>query len=376
MFRRVSDPVRAVVVAAGLVAGYMLFTELVTLLVTLLITLIIALPLAACATWCERRGGPRVAGALLGLLLGLAVLGGALALIIPPFVQQFQAFVDEVPRIFAELQARVSEATGARPSEVGERIQNYLQGFVDKPVRLVGPAASVGLGVAGVLATMVLIVMAAFYIAVRPQPLLDAIIELFPQHRQAEVLGVMEDIRQAWFGWLKGVGVDMVISGLLLYVGLRLVDLDYAIVFATLTALLVVIPYIGSIVSALPPLLLALADSPTKALLVLGVYIAVQQIEGNVLVPLVMSRAVSLHPAFILGGVVLVGRLVGFIGLFVAVPILSAIVILVRELWIEPMRRLERAQTTPTDTTTAETQAGEPTAVTMSSSLPGTTVPR
>ena len=376
MFRRVSDPVRAVVVAAGLVAGYMLFTELVTLLVTLLITLIIALPLAACATWCERRGGPRVAGALLGLLLGLAVLGGALALIIPPFVQQFQAFVDEVPRIFAELQARVSEATGARPSEVGERIQDYLQGFVDKPVRLVGPAASVGLGVAGVLATMVLIVMAAFYIAVRPQPLLDAIIELFPQRRQPEVLGVMEDIRQAWFGWLKGVGVDMVISGLLLYVGLRLVDLDYAIVFATLTALLVVIPYIGSIVSALPPLLLALADSPTKALLVLGVYIAVQQIEGNVLVPLVMSRAVSLHPAFILGGVVLVGRLVGFIGLFVAVPILSALVILVRELWIEPMRRLERAQATPTDTTTAETQAGEPTAVTMSSSLPGTTVPR
>ena len=71
-------------------------------------------------------------------------------------------------------------------------------------------------------------------------------------------------------------------------------------------------------------MLFALTDSPGKALLVLVVYIAVQQIESNVMIPLVMSRAVQLHPAVIAIGVVVVGQLFGIVGLFVAVPILVA----------------------------------------------------
>ena len=86
-----------------------------------------------------------------------------------------------------------------------------------------------------------------------------------------------------------------------------------------------------------PSFLFALADSPSKAVLALVVYIVVQQIEGNVIIPLVMAQRVKLHPALIAIGVVLVGQLFGFIGLFVSVPILSAIVILVDELWVKPM---------------------------------------
>ena len=89
-------------------------------------------------------------------------------------------------------------------------------------------------------------------------------------------------------------------------------------------------------------MLFALTDSPGKALLVIIVYIAVQQFEGNVTIPLVMSRTVKLHPAVIAFGVVVVGQLFGFVGLIVAVPILSGIVILVEELWVKPMEQAER----------------------------------
>jgi predicted PurR-regulated permease PerM len=147
----------------------------------------------------------------------------------------------------------------------------------------------------------------------------------------------MDRLRTSWIGWMQGVIFDMFISGTLLYIGLTIIGLDFAILFAVLTALLVVVPYFGAILGALPPVLFAFTDSPGKALATLIVYVLVQQIESNVIIPLVMSRTVRLHPAVIAIGVVVVGRLFGIVGLFVAVPVISAIVILTEEFWVKEM---------------------------------------
>jgi predicted PurR-regulated permease PerM len=145
----------------------------------------------------------------------------------------------------------------------------------------------------------------------------------------------MERLRHAWIGWMQGMLADMLITGVLVYLGLSLIGLDFAIFFAVFSAVLVLIPYFGAIVGAIPPVLFALADSPEKALLALAIYILIQQIEGNITIPLVMADRVKLHPAAVAIGVVIVGQLFGFIGLFVAVPLLSLIIILVDELWVK-----------------------------------------
>ena len=121
---------------------------------------------------------------------------------------------------------------------------------------------------------------------------------------------------------------------------------ETGIAFAVLTALFSVVPYFGAIASGIPPVLFALTDSPGKALAVIIVYTLVQQFEGNVTIPLVMSRTVKLHPAVIAVGVVVVGQLFGFVGLIVAVPILSMITILVEELWVKPMENAQRLEAT------------------------------
>ena len=72
---------------------------------------------------------------------------------------------------------------------------------------------------------------------------------------------MLRELRTSWLGWLRGVGVDMVVSGVLLYIGLTIIGLDFALVFAVLSALLVVIPYFGSFLGGIPPVLLA---SPTR----------------------------------------------------------------------------------------------------------------
>ena len=328
---------RAVLLAAALLVFGLVFRQLLTLMLAVLITVVIAIPLAACATRLERRGVPRAVGALAGLLTGLAVLGVLIYLLIPPFIDESNQFVDDVPGIVDNLRDKIHDVTGAKPGEIGDRVQDFAQRYTDDPAKLIGPITAIGLNVAGVLGALVLMLITAFYMAVRPGPLVEGMLRLLPPDRRAHGRFVLERLRRAWIGWMQGVAADMLISGLLLYLGLTIIGLDFAIFFAVLTALLSVVPYFGAIASGIPPVLFALTDSPGKALLVVLVFVGVQQFEGNVTIPLIMSRTVKLHPAVIAFGVVVVGQLFGFVGLIVAVPILSLIVILVEEIWIKPM---------------------------------------
>jgi predicted PurR-regulated permease PerM len=334
---------RAVLLAAGLLLFGLLFRQLVTLLLAILITIVVAIPLDAAATRLERRGVPRPLGALLGLVAGLGTLALIVALLIPPFVDQTNQFVNKVPSVVDDLENRYADWTGQDPGQVGDRVQEFFEKWTDDPQKLIGPITSIGLNIAGVLAALILILITAYYMAIRPEPLIDGLVSLFPPPRRAHARYVLQRIRRSWIGWMEGVAVDMLATFVLLWIGLTIIGLDFAIFFAVLSALLVVVPYFGSIAGAVPPVLFALTDSPGKALLALVVYIAVQQFESNITIPLVMSQRVRLHPALVAIGVVVVGQLFGFVGLFVAVPILSLIVITTDEFWVKPIEeRYER----------------------------------
>ena len=327
---------RAVLLAAGLLVLGLLFRELATLLIAVLMTVLISIPLTAAADRLERYRVPRALGAASALLTGVGVIALVFAVLIPPFIDQTNEFVDEVPGIVDDLTASVADVTGSEPEVVGHDVQDFLEGYADEPDRFLGPLTSIGLNIAVALGAVVFMIITAMYIAIRPRPLVDGILSLVPPARREHGREIIDRLRSSWVGWMQGVVADMVISGVLLYVGLTIIGLEFAIFFAVLTALLVVIPYFGAIVGAVPPTLFALTDSPEQAVLVLAIYIAVQQVEGNLLIPLIMSNRVRLHPALIAIGVLVVGQLFGFVGLFVAVPIISMVVILSQELWVKP----------------------------------------
>jgi predicted PurR-regulated permease PerM len=338
---------RAVLLAAGLLLFGLLFRQLATLMLAVLMTIVIAIPLSAAATRLERFHVPRPVGALVALLGGLAAFALVIYLLIPPFVDQTNEFVDDVPGIVKNLEGQVGDIIGSKPSEVGDRVQDWFQKYTDDPEKLIGPITSIGLNVAGVIGALVLILITAYYMAVRPAPLVDGLVSLAPPSRREHMRHVLARVRTSWIGWMEGVAIDMLVTGVLTYVGLTLVGLDFAIFFAVLSSLLVVVPYFGAIAGAVPPILFALTDSPGKALLVLIAYVVVQQLESNVTIPVVMSQRVRMHPAMIAIGVVVVGQLFGFVGLFVAVPILSLITICVQEFWVKEIDELERERARP-----------------------------
>ena len=329
-----SSLTRAVLLAAGLLVLGLIFHELVTLLVAILMTVLLAIPMAAVANRLERYKVPRWLGALIALLLGVGVFVALLAILVPSFVDQSSEFVDQVPATVDSLRERLNDLGG---EGAGAEAQQFLERYTENPQEFIGPLASIGLSVAGVLAAIALILITAYYMAVSPAPLLRGIEALFPPARREWVSGILARLRASWVGWMQGVLVDMIVTAVLVYLVLELIGLELTIFFAVFSAILVLIPYFGAIIGAIPPILVGLAEGTDTALLVLGAYILVQQVEGNITIPLVMANRVQLHPALVAIGVVLVGQLFGFIGLFVAVPILSAIVIAVDELYVKPL---------------------------------------
>lgn len=325
---------RAVLLAFGLLVVALIFHTLVTLILAVLIMVIIALPMAAFADLLKRWHVPRAIGAVIAMALGFAALTGLGVLIIPVFSHEVNRFVASLPSITNDFLHRIGRLTGTSASHVGDQIQHFVNGYKSHPSKLLGPIASVGKTVAGAVLAIVVILLTALYTAIHPDPLASGIIRLFPPRRRPHARHVLLRLRTAYLSWLIGLMIGMLILGGLTYLGLILVGLNFAAFFAVFTAFAMIIPYFGALASSILPILYALTFSPGKALLVALVYVIAHQVESNMIQPLVVARAVKLHPALVAVGVVAVERLFGFVGLIVAVPIIVTFTILVEELWV------------------------------------------
>jgi predicted PurR-regulated permease PerM len=326
---------RAVLLAAGLVVMALLVSQLMTLALAVVIAIILALPLAAAADAAQRRGLPRALGASLALLSLAGIITGLALVLVPEFIDQVRQFSDRLPSILSGAQRRLS-LQGIHVGSLSADVQHLLNGYARNPLRLAGPLSEAG-GAAAVLALGVVVIMiVAFSLAVDPEPVLRFGLCLVPLDQRARVHDVLRRVRSAWLGWMTAVGLDMLVLGGLLWLGMVLVGLPFAIGFATFSALMTVIPNYGSVVSAVPPILAGLSQSPSKGVLVLAVYLIVNQIEGNLLLPLIMARTVDMHPAVVSIGLLIMAALFGLIGVFIAIPLLSLVFILAQALWIEP----------------------------------------
>lgn len=338
---------RAVLLAFALLVLTLIFPLLAGLLLLTLLTVVLAIPLSATTDRLERLHIPRAVGAPLLMLAGLGLLAGLISLLVPVFVSEGNRLVNSLPSIVQDVRSQLGHVTHTSPDSVGNNLQKYVNGYTSHPQKLLGPATTIGAGLAGVLTTLIVVLLTALYTAVHPRPLVAGMVRLVPPANRTHARHIMRRLAQSYLGWLRGLGVGMAVLGVLTYIGLHLVGLPFALVFATLTAVAMVIPYFGALISAIPPIVLALTISPGKALIVAGIYVVTHQIEGNILEPLVMARAAQLHPALVAVGVIAVERLFGILGLIVAVPILVTVKILVEELWVWSIESADAARDPP-----------------------------
>jgi predicted PurR-regulated permease PerM len=327
---------------ALLVASYLVYQIAVVVLV-LLLTMLFSVIISAPVDYLEHRGVSRGLGTLAvfgGLLLGIGIAVIALA---PPIADQASQLWQTFPELLEnaqDLAGRLQSALGLGTSfgldslNVIDSARNFFTGGTLTTV------ATFGAGVASVLSYVVVIVIATIYSVAQPAPLIDGFVALFPAGRRQEVREILADMYGTVQRWFVGQLASMVIIGFLSTVALYLIGVPFALLLGIFSGLISFIPFVGPLISVIPPVLLALIGTPIDALWVVLAYAVIQTIESYLIQPLIMSRAVSLHPAVVMFALLIMGTLFGFVGVLLAVPLAAALTVLLRELWIERMDTL------------------------------------
>ncbi len=344
---------------AFLLGVYFVYPIRVVVLVFLL-TLLLSTIMSAPVNYLARQGMPRVWGTLavfVGLLLGLHLM---VEFVIAPLLDQTQRLLADFPALLAEVRnfinwleqtTRLDLAGPLYAERLLEAAQDRISGLS------VGTVASAGYSIANIVYLVVVVLLTSVYVVLQPAPLVRGFVSLFPAGRRQQVREMLHKMYWNVQRWLLGQFADKMIVGLLIGLGLWVVGIPFSLLLGILTGLLGLIPYVGIIVSLVPPVLLALASNPMDVLWVMVVYLLVLQLEADLIYPIVMSRAVSLHPAAIIFGLFVMGVFFGFVGLLLAVPLVAALQVMIRELWTT---RMDQLGTDPNPPPEREEEPGRP----------------
>ena len=221
---------------------------------------------------------------------------------------------------------------------VGEGVASLnLTDAIEEVIQRAGELYNLTTRGAGLLLQAVGAVVMALYMVSNPRPLVNGMLALFPPQKRGRVEEILTLIKERVSGWIIGQIAVMVLIFALTWAGLAALDVEYALTFAVPTGVLEIVPFFGPILAAIPPTLAAFADSPTKALVVVVIYVAIHQIEVHLISPMVMARSVQLHPVMVILAVLAMGDLLGFAGVILAVPTAAVITVLLDELYVKPL---------------------------------------
>jgi predicted PurR-regulated permease PerM len=270
-------------------------------------------------------------------ILGIVILGAVIAVLmyaVPALAAQLQGLTSEIPRFQRQLETwsrSLSASTGLNIDLLGEQTRQWIaSGFGN--AEILGRA----MGVLEVLFLPLVIVIGALYAVAKPNDrLLTPVLRAVPRERRESFRRVFTLLGSRLRGWIKGTLIAMVVVGVLTGTGLWLLGVQYALLLGLLASALELIPIVGPWVAGAAAVSVALLDDPSRAIWVAALMLAIQQVESNLITPMVMSRAAEVHPFVTLFALFLFGSLFGFLGIVLAVPLAMLVWTVVEVLWVE-----------------------------------------
>lgn len=305
-----------------IVAGWFVI-EIRGILIAIFISYIVMAALSPLVDFLISQKVPKVLSVFIAYLTTLSILVILIFPLVPFFVSQIQALFNGFPVYFD----RAARLLGINFSP------NQINSLLTSQLGLIGSNAFTVTGkVLGGLFTIITILAVSFYMLLDRDRIKKNTASLFPDLVQAKVVSTITRIEDRLGAWLRGQIILSVFIGVITFIALSVLGLEFALPLAVLAGILEIIPTIGPIISAVPAIIVSLAISPTMTLIVILVYIGIQMIENNVLVPKIMQRAVGLSPLTIIVGIMIGGKFLGIIGALLSIPFISMLVIIFNSL--------------------------------------------
>jgi len=315
-----------IVIVMTLVLGYILRD----LLLVIITAIVFASAIEPATRRFMRWGLPRVLSVVLLYLGIITLLVTLFYFFVPPLLTETTGFLSSVPTYLESLSVAPTDLMphGTEGSSLTDQllqVQNMLKSSSSG-------ALSAASSVFGGVISFTLIVVLSFYFAVQERGIDDFLRIITPLKRHEYILDLWKRAQAKIGLWLQGQLLLSLIVGVLVYIGLLGVGwitgmpIRYALLLAIVAAVLELIPVFGSILAAIPAIVITFLDAGTShALIIIGLYIVINQFQGNLIYPLVVQKVLGVPPLVVILAIIAGAQLGGFLGILIAVPIAAAV---------------------------------------------------
>lgn len=319
-----------------------LFLEASHVVVLLFLAILISLYLGATADFFSQRLHlPRRSALPLAIIVSVAALIGLFWLLVPPVVQQTQALFTVLPAYIESWDQKLADLAASFPAlkdvssgdgAIVGAMYAYVSGLAGTLLSKVGSFVHAAINVFSVA-------IMALYLALNPAPYREWLIAFFPPVHRDLVRDVLHESAETLRRWIVGQLLAMLILAALTALGLYLLNVPFWLAFGIFTGVVAIVPFFGTLVSTVVPALFVLGGPGFHgigpgghALLVILLGTVIHLIESNAVMPLIAAKRVHLPPVLTIMAVLIIGKLLGPLGLLVAVPTLAVLMVVVRRI--------------------------------------------
>ena len=308
-----------VLVALAVVAAIWLLFQIRDVLVLIFISYIIMAALTPFVTFLVNRKVSKVLAVVVVFFITIVVVVLSIFPLIPFFASQiellfknFPQYLDQSSRILG-LKVNTEQINSTFTSQIGNISEN---------------AFALTTFVFGGFFSLITVIVISFYLLLDHTSIRHGFINIFPKSSQNDVGNTLTQIEEKLGAWFRGQLVLSFSIGFLTYLAYAVLALDFALPLALFAGIMEAVPTIGPFLGAVPAIIVALTISSTKTFLVIVVYVIIQTVEANFLVPKIMQRAVGLSPIIVITGIMIGAKLMGLWGALLSIPFIAMLIII------------------------------------------------
>ena len=311
---------RAILLALALVFIYLIRD----VFAVILFSVVVASAVGPAAEWFARWRFPRVLSVILIYIIAFSILGASFSLIVPPLLEELSTISSS---------SVIEEASGAffnlfpkLPISIAQSMKDLVEGLRISVDEIAGGFFKATSAIFGGAFSFILIVVISFYLSVQERGIENFLRIVTPLEYEQYALDLWSRARRKIGRWLMSQILLGLLIGVMVFLGLTILQIKFALSLAILTAIFELIPVFGPVLAAIPAVLIAFLQEPVLGLVVIVFFFVVQQFENHLIVPVVFKQAVGVPPILVVIALIVGGELGGFLGLLLAVPIAAVLV--------------------------------------------------
>ncbi|MBI2327305.1 AI-2E family transporter [Candidatus Curtissbacteria bacterium] len=321
---RIEISYKTIVFTVAVLIGLWFLIQIRDIIILIFLSIILLSALLKPVDWLNAKGIPRVLSAILVYIVLIALLSFTIGIIFPPLIDQTSEFVSKLPTIALAINDFL--IFNKIPVEDISRV------LVNQINVITGNVLAISSAIFGSIFLLLTLFVFTFYLLLEWKNFVRLIASPFSGKQEKVVSSIITKVENGLGRWLRGQLSLSLIIGILTYIGLRILGIPYALPLALIAGILEIIPIIGPIISAIPAVLVGLTISPFLALAAAALFFIIQQLENNLIVPMVMSKVVGIQPPVVIIALLIGSKLAGVGGAFLAVPIIVTVKIVVNEI--------------------------------------------